>query len=149
MVFLFIRHSFPLSSTPLQKGENSQKRCQSSAMASDCITQKRTAYTHVNILMKHAPIYNRHDVFLRVLYIVSFEIARLHAWTNRFCMFLNQAHAGQRLACNWFLKIAFVRDVCMHVCAHVCVCVSAPARLLITSGVIWCDIELCDWLNKL
>ena len=30
----------------------------------------------------------------------------------------------------------------------VCVCVSAP-RLLITSGVIWCDIDPYDWLNKL
>ena len=26
-------------------------------------------------------------------------------------------------------------------------CVSAP-RLLITSGVMWCDIDPYDWLNK-
>jgi len=41
--------------------------------------------------------------------------------------FLNQAHAGWRLARNWFLEIAFVHDVCMHVC--VCVCVSAPKAI--------------------
>ena len=34
----------------------------------------------------------------------------------------------------------------MHVCLHVCV--STP-RLLITSGVMWCDIDsIYDWLNK-
>ena len=32
-------------------------------------------------------------------------------------------------------------------CVCVCVCVSAP-RLLITSGVMWCDIDPYDWLNK-
>jgi len=49
---------------------------------------------------------------------------------------LNQVHAGQRLAHAWFLEIAFVHDVYMHVCVFV----SAP-RLLITSGMIWCDVE--------
>jgi len=50
--------------------------------------------------------------------------------------FLNQS---KRPAHDWFLEIAFVHDVCMHVC----VCVSAP-RLLITSGMIGCDMEpLC------
>jgi len=34
--------------------------------------------------------------------------------------FLNQVRAGRRLAHAWFLEIAFVRDVSMHVC--VCVC---------------------------
>jgi len=34
----------------------------------------------------------------------------------------------------WFLEIAFVRDV------SVCVCVCPPPRLLITSGVIGCDM---------
>jgi len=62
-------------------------------------------------------------------------------------MFLNQARAGQRPARDWFLEIAFVRDVsmlcvCVCACAHVCVCVCVcmcvcpPPRLLITSGVI-------------
>jgi len=44
-------------------------------MAFGYITQKQLL-AHVNIIMKHAPIDNRHDVFARVLlYIVSFEIA--------------------------------------------------------------------------
>ena len=33
----------------------------------------------------------------------------------------------------------------------VCVCVFVlcpPPRLLITSGVIWCDIDSYDWSNK-
>ena len=39
--------------------------------------------------------------------------------------------------------------VCVHVCA-VCACVhvSLPLRLLITSGMMWCDIDPYDWLNK-
>jgi len=69
---------------PYKKVRNSLKRCQSTATASDYITQKQL-FTHVNIIMKHTPIYNRHDVFVCVLlYIVSFEIARLHALTYRF-----------------------------------------------------------------
>ena len=36
--------------------------------------------------------------------------------------------------------------VCVCVC--VCVCVSPPPRLSITSGVMWCDIDPYDWLNK-
>ena len=45
-------------------------------------------------------------------------------------MFLNQARA-------WFLEIDPVRNVCMCMCVSVC----PPPRLLITSGVIWCDID--------
>jgi len=48
--------------------------------------------------------------------------------------FLNQVCAGLCPACDWFLEITFVHNVCMRVCL--------PPRLLITSGVIWCDIEL-------
>ena len=44
-------------------------------------------------------------------------------------VFLNQARA-------WFLKIVSVR---MSVC--VCVCVCPPLRLLITSGVMWHDMD--------
>jgi len=40
-------------------------------------------------------------------------------------MFLNQARASQGLACDWFLEIAFVRNVSMLVC----VCVSAPKAI--------------------
>ena len=35
--------------------------------------------------------------------------------------------------------------VCASVC--VCVCVCPPPRVLITSGVMWCD-DPYDWLNK-
>ena len=42
--------------------------------------------------------------------------------------------------------------VCLRVCVSVCVCVNVcvcpPPRLLITSGVMWCDIDPYDWLNK-
>ena len=37
-------------------------------------------------------------------------------------LFLNQARAGRRLACAWFLKIDPVRIVCMCACVCVCVC---------------------------
>jgi len=47
---------------PYKNVRNSQKRYQSSAMASDCVTQKQLL-THMNIIMKHTPIYNRHNVF--------------------------------------------------------------------------------------
>ena len=48
---------------------------------------------------------------------------------------------GQR-PCAWFLEIALVRvTVCM------CVSVCLPPRPLITSGVIWCDID-CVQLVK-
>ena len=38
--------------------------------------------------------------------------------------------------------------VCLCLCVHVCVCVRPPLRLLITSGVIWGDMDPCDSLNK-
>ena len=34
----------------------------------------------------------------------------------------------------------------MCVCLRVCVC--PPPRVLITSGVMWCDMDPYDWLNK-
>ena len=49
---------------------------------------------------------------------------------NIWLQFLNQVHA-------WFLKIKPVRIVCMCVC----VCVCPPPRLLITSDVMWHDID--------
>ena len=73
-----------------------------------------------------------------------------HAYDSQPCeykklpKFLNQAHAGHRPACAWFLKIDPVRIVSMCVC--VCVCVCPPPRLLITSGIMW--NASYDWLNK-
>ena len=36
--------------------------------------------------------------------------------------------------------------VCVFVC--VCMCVCPPPRLLITSGVMWCDMDPIRFLNK-
>ena len=52
-------------------------------------------------------------------------------------MFLNQARA-------WFLKIDPVRIVGMRAC----VCVCARPRLLITSGVVWPDMDLIRLVKK-
>ena len=54
---------------------------------------------------------------------------------NYICL-LNQMHASHRLARAWFLKIDPVQVVGMHAC--VCPC----PRLLITSGVMWHDMDL-------
>ena len=62
---------------------------------------------------------------------------------RQICQFLNQAHAGHMPG---FLKLLLSMNVCMHMC--LCVCVCPPPRLLITSGVMWCDIDPYDWLNK-
>ena len=43
----------------------------------------------------------------------------------------------------WFLRIDLVRTS-----VYVCVFVCPPPRLLITSGVMWCDIDPYDWLNN-
>ena len=71
-------------------------------------------------------------------------------------LLLNQARTGRRPVRAWFFRIASVREcryacvcvcVCVCACACVCVCVRAcacvclPPRLLITSGVMWCDID--------
>ena len=53
-------------------------------------------------------------------------------------LLLNQAH--NRPACAWFLKIDPVRIVGMHVC--VCVFACPRPRLLITSGMMQCDVDL-------
>ena len=67
---------------------------------------------------------------------------------------LNQAHAG-----TLFLKIDPVQIVsmcvfvCVFVCVRVCVCARmrvcvCPLGYLITSGVMWHDMDPYDWLNK-
>ena len=54
----------------------------------------------------------------------------------------------------WFLKIDPVRIVSICVCVFacvcvcVCVCVCLPPRLLMTSGMMWHDIDPYDWLDK-
>ena len=62
-------------------------------------------------------------------------------------VFLNQARA-------WFLKVVSVWTsvcvcvcmcvcvrVCVRACVCVCVCVCLPPRLLITSGMMWHDMD--------
>ena len=50
--------------------------------------------------------------------------------------FLNQAHAGQRPVCTWFLEIAFCLQMSVCVCVYVSVCVSIPKGI----NNQWCDI---------
>ena len=38
--------------------------------------------------------------------------------------------------------------MCVCVCVCVLACVCPPPRLLVTSGMMWCDIDPYDWLNK-
>ena len=51
--------------------------------------------------------------------------------------FLNQVCASGRPVRAWFLRIASVREWLYACCVCVCVC----PRDLITSGVMWCDID--------
>ena len=93
-------------------------------------------------------------------------LLKFHHSINPFSMlstalFLNQAHARWRVP--GFLKLFLCGRVCVFVCVYVClcmglcvcmsvcvcvcvcacvcVCVYPPQRLLITSGVIWCDMD--------
>ena len=63
-------------------------------------------------------------------------------WLQSLKLFLNKAHASHRPARAWFLKIDPVRIVGMRVCVCACVCVCLCPRLLITSGMMWRDIDL-------
>ena len=56
---------------------------------------------------------------------------------DTFNHFLNEARA-------WFLKIDPLRIVCMRVCVFVC----PRPRLLLTSGVMWCDIDLIQLVKQ-
>jgi len=88
MVFPFIRCSFLSLLLPFKRWETHERGV--NRLQWLLITYKNSCLYTVNLIMKHAPIYNRHDVFACVLlYNVSFEIARLHAWTNRFWMFFD------------------------------------------------------------
>ena len=50
---------------------------------------------------------------------------------------LNQVYAGYRPACSWFLVIDLICEVC--VCVYVRVC--PLLRLVITSAVMWHDMD--------
>ena len=59
--------------------------------------------------------------------------------------FLNQERAGLWPARAWFLEIVSVRT---SVCVCVCLCVCPPPRLLITSGVMWHDMDLIQLVKQ-
>ena len=54
-------------------------------------------------------------------------------------MFLNKAREGHRPTRTWFHKIYPVQIINMHGCVYVCV--RPRLRLLITSGVMWHDMN--------
>ena len=64
-------------------------------------------------------------------------------------IYLNQARASLRPAHAWFLKIdpkwivsmCVCVCVCVSVCLCVCVFVCPPPRLLITSGLMWHNMD--------
>ena len=86
---------------------------------------------------------------VKVYQMIRTSVSALSSIDNTTCTdFLNQACAGLlRPACAWFLKNDPVRIIGMCVCVCVCVCVSAPKAIIITSGVVWCDMNLI-WLVK-
>ena len=59
--------------------------------------------------------------------------------------FSNQAR-WHEAAHAWFLKIDLVRIVGMNV--YACACVCPHPRLLITSGVIWHDMDLIQLVKQ-
>ena len=59
-------------------------------------------------------------------------------------LFLNKARADHRPLHAWFLKIDQVRIVSM--CVYLCV--SPPLRLLITSDVMWRDMDSIRWVKQ-
>ena len=54
-----------------------------------------------------------------------------NSYTGPCFLTLNQVHAG---------RIASVRE-CLYACVCAFACVCPPLRLLITSGMMWCDID--------
>ena len=73
---------------------------------------------------------------LNVCYLPNFVLDSIQNNT----LLLNQAHASLWPACTWFLKIDPVQIIGMHV--RVCAFVCPSLRLLITSGVMWHDMNL-------
>ena len=79
---------------------------------------------------------NLYEVGLRKYYTTVGHV--LHVILGICMLFLNQARAR-------FLKIDPVRIVDMHVC----VCVYPRPRLLMTSGVIWRDMDLIRLVKQI
>ena len=56
---------------------------------------------------------------------------------------LNQAHTGHRPAHTWFLiNVSVWTSVCVFVCVY------PPPRLLITSGVMWRNMDLIQLVKQ-
>ena len=64
---------------------------------------------------------------------IEIYILRLLQKAKQSRLLLNQARAGCGRRVPGFLELLLS--------AKVCVCVCPPPRLLITSGVMWCDID--------
>ena len=68
----------------------------------------------------------------------SYELMTVEAFGYKSCthrLFLNEVHTGVQPVLAWFLEIVLV-------CMLACVSVSLFPIALITSGMIWCDIDL-------
>ena len=75
-------------------------------------------------------------VNFKFLSMIIYEVLHTLSWCLRYT-----------ICSAWFLRIV---SVWTSVYVFVCVCMCAAAlRLLITSDMIWHDMEICDWLNKL
>ena len=78
-----------------------------------------------------------------ITYVTQDEKIGLMCTQNLTTFYTRRAPAaGQHVP--GFLKLNLCRlsvCVCVFVCLHVCVCVCLPLRLLITSGVMWRDID--------
>ena len=82
---------------------------------------------------------------LHYLNIVLYQLIGLQTETADYWeILLNQASSGHRQTCAWFLEVDLVHKVC--VCVSVSACL--PLWLVITSGVMWCDMNPYDWLNR-
>ena len=83
-------------------------------------------------------VYIRFFILKIHTYVCSCQLICLHTsqpyYTSCHTSFLNQAHADLWPARAWFLRTVSVR---MYACVFVC----PPPRLLVTSGVMWCDID--------
>ena len=66
----------------------------------------------------------------------DFHLKLLESLPMHNAAFLNQACAGRGPG---FLKLFLCG--CLYVCLCMCLCVCPPPRLLITSGVMWHDMD--------
>ena len=74
-----------------------------------------------------------HKYFTFVVFLYAIIFCCILDFFHSFSL-SNQPRAGHRPIHAWFLEIYLVREVC--------VCMCLPPRLVITSGVMWCDMDL-------